>query len=577
MTIEGILAVIGVALAAYAILPRWRQLDLQFRFRFFEWSVAALGILVLIYLQFHPVFARIGWTPHLGLMTVWGVTTEMAASLVVLFVAIAIVLHMRTMALSPSRVPRFRGLVEELLRAREYAALFTLLDRYLLRLWQIAQGQNVFARARRWMMLGRGSFDHETGQYDYTRALVRMSEERKKAYANRTEQDDDEAVIVSPPVPGSPRTGFEEKDDPEEVGRFRDFVAPKLGRLIPKQVHRQAAAQDILRELFTSDGFMGKLVVTRPHLIVPLLKRKERHYEFLDLFLRLSLRTPGSALYREVAATEVVERRRDYRIEPQSILVEALLGDASFVEAHNLWQPIAQEMLAILQELRRSDHDPYNESYDDWFRETGMWEMPLFITIHYFDIMVSRARAQGVKFDMWSRYMSSFVGAIIENYSPAERDYDAHAEFPIRYSWALYRIFSTVLDWTSDLDQFPEDSPHLHPKKVDASQEVNSIPKIAIYTVAGALRKVLLSERIEADLKQYLADMVFHRYVKLKEEGRDDYADVLLICLTSDEVFPRPDAAYMRAIRAALRNYDMVERVMYKGLDETILGHEEAR
>lgn len=179
MTIEGILAVIGVALAAYAILPRWRQLDLQFRFRFFEWSVSALGIFVLIYLQFHPVFARVGWTPHLGLMTAWGVTTEMAASLVVLFVTIAIVLHMRTMALSPARVPRFRGLVEELLRAKEYAALFTLLDRYLLRLWQIAQGQNPFARARRWMLLGRGSFDHETGRYDYGRTREAQGARRR--------------------------------------------------------------------------------------------------------------------------------------------------------------------------------------------------------------------------------------------------------------------------------------------------------------------------------------------------------------------------------------------------------------
>jgi hypothetical protein len=569
---DQILTVIGVALAVYAILPRWRQLDLQFRFRFFEWAVSIIGVVTLLYLQFHPVFAKLGWTPRRGLMTVWGVTTEMASSLVVLIVAVMIVLHMRSMALAPARVPRFALLVEELLQAREYAALFTLLERYLPRLWQIAHGQNLFARARRWAMRGRDGFDHETGQFDYLGIIVRISEERMAQHANREEEEIDDEVVDN-------ESEFERDEDSpnEKIGRFRDFVAPKLGRLIPKQVHRHAAAQDILRELFTSDGFMRELVVSRPHLIVPLLKKKAQHYEFLDLFLRLSLRTPGSALYREIAATQVVERMRDYRIEPQSELVEALLGNANFVERHNLWQPIAQEMLAILQELRRAEDDPYNESYDDWFRQTGMWEMPLFITIHYFDIMVSRARAQGVRFDMWSRYMSTFVGAILENYAPAERDYDEHAEFPTRYSWALYRIFSTLLDWTGDLYFFPEDSPHLHPKKIDASQEVTNIPKTAIHTVASALRKLLLSERVEADLKQYIAGMVFHRYMKLKDEGRDDYAAVLLDCLTSEDVFPHPDAAYMRAIRAALRNYDMFERVMHKELDDAILGRAEAR
>lgn len=544
MNIEGILAVFTVALAAYAILPRWRQLDLQFRFRWFEWVVCTVGIATLIYLQFHPVFARIGWTPHFGLMTKWGVTTAMAASLVVLIVAAAVAIHMRTMALHPGRVPRFARLVEELLQAGEYAALFTLLERYLPRLWQIANGQNAFARARHWMMLGRDGFDHETGRVDYVRMIIKISEERE--------------------------------DSDEEVGRFRNFIAPKLGRLIPKQVHRQAAAQEVLRQLFTSDGFMRELVVSRPHLVVPLLKRRDQHYEFLDRFLRLSLRTPGSALYRELKTTEALEPQRNYRIEPQSRLVEALLGNATFAEEHHLWQPIAQEILAILKELRRADYDPYTESYDGWFREGGMWEMPLFITIRYFDVMVSAARAQGVRFDMWLRYMASFVERILENYSSPKRDYDPEAEFPTRYSWALYQIFDTTLDWASDLDQFPEDHPHRHPKSVKASQEVTNIPKMALFTAARGLRLLLVSSAVEPNVKQYIADAVFHRYMKFREQGHDDYAAILLDSLTSRKVYPNPDARYMEALRTALRAYDMSDRVMYEELDGAILGKVEA-
>lgn len=69
MGIEGIVAVIGFALAAYAILPRWRQLDLAFRFRWIDGVLVTTGVVGLFYLQFHPVVARFGWTVQWGLMT----------------------------------------------------------------------------------------------------------------------------------------------------------------------------------------------------------------------------------------------------------------------------------------------------------------------------------------------------------------------------------------------------------------------------------------------------------------------------------------------------------------------------
>jgi hypothetical protein len=51
---------------------------------------------------------------------------------------------------------------------------------------------------------------------------------------------------------------------------------------------------------------------------------------------------------------------------------------------------------------------------------------------------------------------------------------------------------------------------------------------------------------------------------------------VLLDCLTSDEVYPHADARYIKALRDALRNFDIGDRVMNKGLDRAILGPDEA-
>jgi hypothetical protein len=103
-------------------------------------------------LQFHPVFARLGWMPQWGVMTEWGVTTEMAASALVMVIGVLLFFHMKTMALRSLPRASLRRLVDELMQAKQFPALFTLLDRYLQRLWQIAQGQNRLSRLRAWIM-----------------------------------------------------------------------------------------------------------------------------------------------------------------------------------------------------------------------------------------------------------------------------------------------------------------------------------------------------------------------------------------------------------------------------------------
>jgi hypothetical protein len=47
MGIEGIIAVVGSALATYAILSRSRQLDLAFRFRWIDGMLVTTGIVGL--------------------------------------------------------------------------------------------------------------------------------------------------------------------------------------------------------------------------------------------------------------------------------------------------------------------------------------------------------------------------------------------------------------------------------------------------------------------------------------------------------------------------------------------------
>lgn len=545
MGIEGIIAVIGFALAAYAILPRWRQLDLAFRFRWMDGVLATVGIVGLFYLQFHPIFARLGWTPRLGLATKWGVTTDMAASALVTVVGVLLFFHMRTMALHPYRIARFARLVNELIQAKEYAALFTLLDgRYIERLWRVAHGRNGLQRLRRWLMKGRLGWDHEHNRMDFTHVMVLLDEEARK-----------------PP---------EERRPLREISRLRNAVAPRIGRMIPGRLVDQEGAQAILSRIFTSDEVMRELVTIRPEVLLPILRHTEKHYDFLDEFLRHLLRAPGSALYRHLAATQAVERGHNYHIEPEGELLDVLIGDAKFAEDHGLWQPVAQEMLAMFTELRRKpEADPYNVSYDQRFHDEGRWEMPFFIVIHYFDIMVSRALNQGRMHHMWLSYLSSFVEQIVENYQPVGPDYNPRQEFPTRYSFLLYQIFETLRHWIRALRELPPEQENIQLGEIDAEYNQEHIPKATVRALALSLRKILTAERLEPDFKQYIANMVFQCYVDLRQHGPRPYADLLLYFLTWDG-YGRYDAAYGRALAEALEDFDMYWRMMYKELGTAI-------
>jgi hypothetical protein len=150
-----------------------------------------------------------------------------------------------------------------------------------------------------------------------------------------------------------------ERQPIKNIGRIRNFLAPKFGRLIPRQTLKQDAAQSILNRVFTDEEMLRALVHARPEMVVPVLRLREKHYDFLEPLLRQMLRTPGSALYRQVSGTQVVEKGRRYRIEPATGLLDSLLGDATFARDHGLWQPIAQEMLAMSRSygaIRRTTH-----------------------------------------------------------------------------------------------------------------------------------------------------------------------------------------------------------------------------
>src|SRR5262249_13872257 len=133
LTLDTLVALVGVLLVAYQIMPRSRQLALTLHLRFYDWLTVALASAGVIYLQFYSFFGAIGLSPHLGLNR-WKLSPARASFGLVLMAAIILGLHLRWAKLGPRRIERFRKLVDELLWSKSFPELFALLEYHLTRI-----------------------------------------------------------------------------------------------------------------------------------------------------------------------------------------------------------------------------------------------------------------------------------------------------------------------------------------------------------------------------------------------------------------------------------------------------------
>ena len=126
MTLDSLLTVAGLLIAAYAILPVSGRMNIAFRMGVIGWAVAGGAFLLILYLQFYSTFRAMGLTPGLGLAK-WGITPANASFLVVLCAAAFLFFYARRKNLPSSRIGKFEELVRQLRGEKKYAELFALI------------------------------------------------------------------------------------------------------------------------------------------------------------------------------------------------------------------------------------------------------------------------------------------------------------------------------------------------------------------------------------------------------------------------------------------------------------------
>lgn len=528
MTLDTLLAIIGLGVAAYQIMPRARQLDFRVRLHLFDIGLLSAGALAIAYLQLYPVFAAFGLTPHLGLRR-WEITPERMSFLVFLLVLAIVTINVRISKVPRRSLPRLRELVEELLwHDPSEAAL--VVERHLARIRRIAKTDTVLDRVRKWAVP-----THHEELLEITR-LQDLSEETTEP--NRA---DVRRRQIQRTVRNTMRV-------------FRDRVTLK-------------GADDaawLLSRVQRSREFAVAVARRRPYFgLAFMIEADHDTYEFMRHYFEALLQDPASILHRELRDNDTGGGRLPTFGEADRLL-RFLFEDPKVAEKLHIYQPVGDAALAKLLELSRDPaSDDYNLSADDHFRERGQWNTFLYPVVVFFDLMVTASLHAGIQWHMWLLYYAEFTDRMIENHKPPGLDTERDSFYETRYSYLIYRMVARCRDWILEVEKV-QHQPHIVQVHVKFDYENDNIPKTAIICLIRMLSSILVSDLPEK-FRHRIADMVFETYFKLRKlRGCEKYAEVLLDGLRQGyfSYDAARDAMYQREIRAAFRSFDTIPHMM---------------
>lgn len=265
--------------------------------------------------------------------------------------------------------------------------------------------------------------------------------------------------------------------------------------------------------------------------------------DIVHRYLRIQLRTENSLLHRNLKENTQTDGLYRYAIQEENRLLYALFSDFDRAEDLDVYQAIGREGRNLIQEQRREEFDVYNDRRLNHTRTSDDYTLqdPLFLAIHFFDVMAKEAFHQGVDWHVWVSYYESFTREICKNYRITKYS-DSEAEFPNDYSRLLYEMNSNLLDWIKmmaeepDLDATPSEvGEHIQLGSTSTDRRGRNIPEMAAIVLFSCHEEILTTDEIPLQFKAYLTQSLFLQIVELRNYGEGSiqwkFNELMLNCL----------------------------------------------
>ncbi len=276
-------------------------------------------------------------------------------------------------------------------------------------------------------------------------------------------------------------------------------------------------------------------------------------HDFSDRAFDLMMAHPESQLRRETLLNDNLDRCF-FVIDPKNPLIHALFADAKEAEKLEVWRPVGNYPLRLLE--RNIDNYRQTISASKPWEDQILHQDPTYVMIFFFDIMVRSAMRDGLSSHMWLPYYDILVEKLLRSMDRAHPDYDPNAEFPNFGHYLIYEVFHAYGEWLRAIECCPENSPAIQLKNTSSQENGPGIVKWTMVSIARSLRYLIKDDRTEDRFIAYIIEMIMRDYTNLAGlPNGDRYQEALLNHLIRKDEF-RPDTTYGTRLRDC---YDQID------------------
>jgi len=430
-----ILAVITILVAGYTLLSEERRIDLFLRIGLLDKLLLFSALVASLYVTFLPVLSH--FNIAIPLPWLWGLTPNLVIFSMILLVLLYLTFKLLDKRLPHSRIKYWNKMSLQLLRQRKYKELSYLVDKYY----------NQFC------------FIHKDKWYDTLRSKLPSSHRDEFDSLLRGKQYKTSFII---------RVGT----------KIIDWVLPSKTKL------RECSASG-LKRLLSTKSFIRYYSLHNPQACMELtLLPLNISEKFSDDFLESLMSDSESTLYREVRDTQQISMYTGYNIQPTNPLLSFYLEDLNFAVTQQIWKPIGDSAAKYISKQTGGDRNYYNQPYHWSYEDEERWVCPIYITLHFFDIMVQRAIFINYPDHMWLRYYYTLLEHIIKKYQPSPAANQSNG-LPTRYDYLIDEIFKKCISWL-------EVAVDIKIKLVDKDKRIWPIPVGFSASVLGELLRLIL-------------------------------------------------------------------------------------
>ena len=362
--------------------------------------------------------------------------------------------------------------------------------------------------------------------------------------------------------------------DEQRFTEVQRLVAPYLPLLsqaasVSPQSRVETAASDILRVLFRSEALRRSMARVRPYFAISLLQLDVSEYErrdFSDAYFDDLISDTSSVLYQELEQNQQISGTGGYLLLESNRLLYFLFADAHTAENLQVWRPIGNHLLKVLRPGESPDIVASLNRGEAGF-DQERWKDPVWAGIFFFDVMVTSAAYQGVRWHMWLYYFRNIVEGLVEIYDTSHPSVDTSLEFPTRSARLIYEALYALRQWVLLVSKLPEDSPHRQSDALSENQgwrwspsfhDNGNIPVSASTALGPCMATIIMSDRIDERFAISLHEGILQTMIDLGRDWKEGRLRSLLIQSIVYGGQPLPDPRYVRRLITLLDRADYV-------------------